>query len=228
MRDTRKLMFARLLALGFLVSILALSPAMQTGAWAHGVNVFAYVEGDTIMVEGYFSKSAKAKGCLVEVFDSGGKKLLEGKTDDKGIVSFKLSDLPQVQGDIKFVLNAGQGHKADYVLSSDELPQTAQKGSASLAAAAPAVESPPAQGEEKKEQPQVAAPDAQLIARAVEEAVARQMKPVVKMLGNQQKLLLELQHSGPTLRDVVGGFGWIFGLVGVAAYFMSRKARGSQ
>ena len=28
--------------------------------------------------------------------------------------------------------------------------------------------------------------------------------------------------AGPSLKDIVGGIGWIFGLVGVAAWFRRR------
>jgi len=56
---------------------------MTLPAQAHKVNVFAYVEGDRVIVEGYFSGNAKAQDSLVQIIDETGKKLLEGKTDKK-------------------------------------------------------------------------------------------------------------------------------------------------
>ncbi len=61
---------------------------MTMPALAHKVNVFAYVEGDSVVVEGYFGGNVKAQDCPVEVYDEGGKKIHEGKTDKKGIYSF--------------------------------------------------------------------------------------------------------------------------------------------
>ena len=73
----------------------------SVSGWAHKVNVFAYVEGDKVVVEGYFSGNVKAQDSPVEVLDSDGKKILEGKTDSKGMYSFKLADLPPIKGDIR-------------------------------------------------------------------------------------------------------------------------------
>jgi nickel transport protein len=35
-------------------------------------------------------------------------------------------------------------------------------------------------------------------------------------------MLAEQTEAGPNLRDIIGGIGWIFGLIGVAAYFRRR------
>ena len=43
------------------------------------------------------------------------------------------------------------------------------------------------------------------------------------MLGKQQKLLMELKEKSVSLTEIIGGIGWILGIVGVAAYFMSRR-----
>jgi nickel transport protein len=56
------------------------------------------------------------------------------------------------------------------------------------------------------------------IRKAVEEALAAQLKPVMN-------LLAETRPSGPTVTDVLGGIGYIFGLIGVAAYFSSRRRK---
>ena len=58
---------------------------------AHKVNIFAYVEGDTVYTESYFPDGTKVKGGTVEVYDRQGNKLLEGKTDENGQVNFKPS-----------------------------------------------------------------------------------------------------------------------------------------
>ena len=83
---------------GSLLTTVILLLFSSAPGWAHKVNVFAYVEGDKVVVEGYFSGNIKAQNSAVEVLDSDGKKILEGKTDDKGIYSFKLADLPPLKG----------------------------------------------------------------------------------------------------------------------------------
>ena len=96
-------------------------------AQAHKVNVFAYVEGDRVVVEGYFSGNVKAQDCRVEVFDEAGEKIRDGKTDPKGIYSFKLADLPAFAGGLRIVLQAGMGHKAEYTLSGPDIPGAVKK-----------------------------------------------------------------------------------------------------
>jgi len=51
----------------------------------------------------------------------------------------------------------------------------------------------------------------------------KKLEPIVKMLGKQEKLLLEEKYGGPRMSDIIGGIGWIMGLAGLAAFFLSRN-----
>ena len=135
-----------------------------------------------------------------------------------------LADLGDVHGGIRVVLVAGQGHKNSYTLREDEIPKV-KKGAS---APAPAKSAPQPSGVAPKEAEKAPAPTTNLqsskqLEQAVEEIVKRQNEPIVKMLGNIQKLLLEQQNAGPSMKDIVGGIGWILGIVGIAAYFLSRS-----
>jgi len=207
---------------GSLVTTVTLFLFCATSGWAHKVNVFAYVEGDSVVVEGYFSGNVKAQNSVVEVLDSDGKKILEGKTDEKGIWRFKLADLPPINGDIKIVLEGGMGHKADFTLSQAELLGSAQKTSAPK----------PKNEETKIAGPHLAAAetsvqvqDPALLKKLVEDALDQKIQPLVKMLSNQQKMLMEQKDKGPTMTEIIGGVGWILGIVGVAGYFMGRSRK---
>jgi len=74
------------------------------------------VEGDTVYTESYFPDGKKVESGRVEVYDSHGKKLLEGTTNDKGQFNFKS---PR-KDDLKIVINASMGHRNSYVMSRDE------------------------------------------------------------------------------------------------------------
>jgi nickel transport protein len=50
----------------------------------------------------------------------------------------------------------------------------------------------------------------------IESVLDRKLRPIVKMLSDSY-------HSGPSVRDIAGGIGYLLGLVGVAMYFQSRK-----
>lgn len=93
-------------------TILRVNPAQ-----AHKVNIFAYAEGGTVYSESYFPDGKTVQDGTVEVYDSQGQKLLEGKTDQNGKFSFPVPK----KDDLKIVINASMGHKSEFVLKKDEL-----------------------------------------------------------------------------------------------------------
>ncbi len=194
---------------------------LSTQAHAHKVNVFAYVEGDRVVVEGYFGGNVKAQDSPVEVFDEGGQKIHEGKTDDKGVYSFKLSDLPPFSGGLKIVLEAGMGHKADYTISASDIPGSIGKDASEKA------QPPKDKLEEAPASTTVANSiqglDQAAMTKSLEAALDKKLEPIVRMLGKQEKLLLEEKFGGPKLTDIVGGIGWIVGLFGLSAFFWGRN-----
>jgi nickel transport protein len=178
------------------------------------------VEGDRVVVEGYFSANVKARDSVVQVFDETGKKILEGKTDQKGLYSFKLADLPPFSGGLKLVLDVGEGHKAEYTLSASDIPSSGKKDE-------PAKEQPPKNRSLNAPSPAITG-SAQVVDQAALTATLgtvldKKLEPIVKMLGKQEKLLLEEKYGGPRMSDIIGGIGWIMGLAGLAAFFLSRN-----
>ena len=214
-------------AFGYEIMALVVIVAIMLSAdpcFAHRVRVFAYVEGDTVRVEGYFSKTRKAMNCPVEVFDSRGKRILEGKTDSDGRFSFPVANLKDVRGGLKIVLVAGEGHRAEYSLGADELPAPLKNEpeSAQGRSVAGAPESPKSSTSEIASSGSM---DLKQLEQMIKETVKEENRPIIRMLGQQQKLLIEMRDTGPGLRDIVGGIGWILGILGVAAYFMSRNRK---
>jgi nickel transport protein len=95
---------------------------------------------------------------------------------------------------------------------------------AALAQSAPAPDPP--QPAAKTEAPAVnayppaaASPLPAGIDQVIEKALDKKLAPIMRTLA-------EMQEQKIRLTDVLGGLGYIFGLVGVAAYFKSKKAGG--
>jgi len=133
----------------------ALLIATASPAWAHKVNVFATVSDGVIEGEAYFAGGGAAKNCLVEFFDATGRKLGETRTDSDGRFRFQ----PVSRTDHRIVLNAGEGHRAEYTVSADEIPET------------------PTQSVQQTSQP--VSTD---VERVVADAVAREIGPLRKQL----------------------------------------------
>ena len=178
-------------------------------AHAHRVYIFAWVEGNTVFTESYFGGNKKAIGGTIRVFDVvSGEQLLEGKTNEKGEFSFKITQ----KTDLRIVLEATMGHKAEYILKLDEM----NKEKAAHEAVQP--------GELKALQPEGKEPagnreDLERIRAVVEKALDARLRPVTRALAKIQ------EEKGPGLTEIIGGIGYIFGLMGVILYFKSKKRK---
>jgi len=202
----------------FMVMLLLL-PFSQ--ALAHNVTVFAWVEGDTVHVESKFSGGRRPVAAPVEVYDTRGNLLLKGVTDEKGEFSFKVPK----KTEMKVVLLAGMGHKGEWIIpfsdleavGADTMTQAAETNSPSSIPTDPnqAKSAIPAVGGNPVPAGYVTTAE---IRNAVEGALDTKLKPIMK-------LLVETRQSGPSVTDILGGIGYIFGLIGVAAYFSAKRRK---
>ena len=188
-------------------------------AFAHRVNVFAWVEGDTVFVESKFSGGKKVKNGTIIVTDSSGAELLTGKTSDQGEFSFKL---PR-RTELKITLKAGMGHQAEWTIPVEDIESTAPVANTPVRKITANKENlnPGAAPQEQHPTAAVRAPDGPGLAEIeamVEKALDKKLKPVLKMLA-------ESRDKEPTIGDVLGGIGYIIGLIGIAAYFRYRKRK---
>jgi nickel transport protein len=186
----------------FTGAILLLFLFVPTLSTAHRVNVFAWMEGDTVYTESFFSDGTKSVDSRIDVFDPKGKLLLTGNTDEEGRFSFKIPD----KTDLKIVLNASMGHRAEYVLSASEMTGMADSG----------YERGGEQPAEMKEQRGAVSISKEEIRSLMEEVLDEKLRPIIRRLA-------EIENRGPTISEVVAGIGYIFGLMGVALYFRRRK-----
>jgi nickel transport protein len=177
---------------------------MDVSVFAHKVNVFAYVEGEKIYTESYFNDGKKCIDSKIEVFDNQGNKLLEGLTDKEGEFSFEV---PSEDGNLKIVLTASMGHRAEYSISEDEI-----RGSVGLI-------------KEKNEEPvsivfpETSSVDLKEIQSIIEDTMDEKLKPIMREIIEIKKS--QEDKISPT--EIIGGIGYIIGIFGIVAYFLSRK-----
>ena len=177
---------------------------MDVSVFAHKVNVFAYVEGEKIYTESYFNDGKKCIDSKIEVFDNQGNKLLEGLTDKEGEFSFEV---PLEDEDLKIVLTASMGHRAEYSISADEI-----RGSVGLIK------------EENEEPvsivfPETSSVDLKEIQSIIEDTLDEKLKPIMREIIEIKKS--QEDKISPT--EIIGGIGYIIGIFGIVAYFLIRK-----
>jgi nickel transport protein len=190
----------------------------NSSALAHKVTIFAWVEGDTVHTTSKFSGGKSAKRLTVVVYDKQGNQLLEGKTDENGEFSFKIPK----KTELKVALKASMGHLAEWTIPAEEITGIAD----STETGAPEIGVEAAASTDAKRSGELAVPTAvglscQEIQELIDKSLDKKLTPVVNMLAES------LDH-GHRMGEVIGGIGYIFGLVGVALYFATRRREHSR
>ncbi len=185
--------------------------------YAHKVQMFAYAEGENVFVEGYFADGKKAMKSEVVVYDASGTELFRGRTNDSGQFNFKAPK----KTDLRIIVDAGMGHKTEYTLPAGELHIGAGKNTTGTVTASLSKDSKSKTvREEKNKVSQTSRFDeAQLqavVEKAVEKSVGEAIKPLVRSF-------TEMQQKN-SLTTIIGGIGYILGLMGIVLYFKSRKS----
>ncbi len=182
---------------------------LQGKALAHKVYLFAYEKGSRIVCEGYFIDGKKAANAKIEVFDKKtNKKIVEGKADRKGAFSFVK---PKYQN-LKIVINAGMGHKAEFDLSTSGLikaeAEEAQKQ-------APDAEKQTPVQTSKTQVKSVSGISLSDIKKLVDASLDEKLDPVIRSLAKPE--------GGSQVQKVMSGLGYIFGLMGLIMYISNKK-----
>lgn len=181
--------------------------------FAHRVTVFAWVEGDTIHTESKFSGGKRVVGGTIKVYDSQKQILVEGQTNDQGEFFFKIPG----EGPLVVELNAGMGHMAKWTLQPDDLGEESDHALTGDDKDSE-TEKLPAHSPQVISEPSVSSEELKIL---IESVMDEKLKPI-------KKILVESQANDPSLSEILGGVGYIIGLMGMAAYFRYRKGTKDQ
>lgn len=212
--------------------IIAAAMIWPITASAHKVGVYAYVEDGQVKGQAYFAGGGKAVGSPVAISDGAGKDYGQATTNAEGEFSLKLPD--GVTPPLKLTLKASQGHQASYEIPANELPGAAKQGggSSDVPTAADdtkavalgtmvgimALTTVSAEETQNEATPAAAGISSAELERVVARVVGEKLAPlnaqVAKLAGEREI----------TIHDIAAGIGYIIGLLGLAAWFKSRKA----
>ena len=193
-----------------------------TPAFAHKLNLFAYAEGRTLHGEAYLRGGDPVRGAAVSVFDAEGRKLGDATTDEEGKFTFDV----QFGCDHKLVVDAGAGHRAEYTVAADELPgdlpPPTAGGQTPVETPVPPAEPP---GEPSGEQDVSTLPaDKPDAAPPGEESLETRVEALTRQIVQLRKQLDDYEQK-TRWHDVLGGIGYILGLMGVVFYFLGVRRK---
>jgi nickel transport protein len=173
--------------------------------------MFAYVEGNKVMMEGYFADGNKPMNCEVIVTDPNKKVLLKGLTDNEGKFSF---DIPQIT-DLRIALIAGMGHRAEFVIPSSELTGVKPVGAAT-STTQENIQSTDVEPIETTSED--ISSSSNINESSLRKAIAEANLPLMRAI--------EELKEGAKFSNIIGGIGFIFGIVGIFSYLKARKMLG--
>ncbi|WP_320040461.1 hypothetical protein [uncultured Desulfobacter sp.] len=190
---------------------------LSTGnALAHKVTVFAWVEGDTVLGESKFSGGKKAQNSEIIVWDLNGRELLRTRTNEKGEFSFPIPEKTAM----RIELIAGMGHKAEWIIPLEDFGETVTAENTQVEK----IDSsePGAKSDSRQTAQTTVNIDPVQLETIVEKAVTKALNQKITPL---TKMVADLEQKGPSMNEILGGIGYIFGLMGVAMYFSSRRKK---
>jgi nickel transport protein len=174
---------------------------------AHRLKLFATVEDGTVSGYAFFIGGGRPDGAVLVIRDAQGQELYRGTTDQAGVFSWR----PPQASDLTLLVDAGDGHVAEAVISEGRFSSV--EGSTSAAATADGA------GSASSALPADSKALAEMIDRSVERAVSRQIRPLLEAYSAAEGRV--------RFNDVAGGVGMIIGLAGAALWALGRR-RGGQ
>ena len=171
----------------------------NTIAEAHKVSAYAYREGDKVIGECYFVDGSPCKNSVVEVYDSKGKKILQTTTDEKGKFNFKT----QETGELKIVIPAGEGHRAEYTLEAAKSEKKEVKKQDAVKQV------------QKQQTPLV---NKEELKQIIDESMDAKLQGIRNEIMDLRKKMDKIN-----IRDIIGGIGYIFGVWGLIMLIKRRK-----
>lgn len=185
--------------------------------FAHKVNLFVFREGEKVSGEGYFANGAPCMKCAIEVYTLKGKKIAQTTTDEKGRFEVRIKE----KEPLLVRLIAGEGHLAEEKLegsiegaSNDKTKENITKKESFDLQNKKDVENIKINNSKNVEI------DREMLKGVVKEVLSEE-------LGSFKENFLELKKdlNRVMFQDIIGGIGYIIGVLGLLAMLKARKEK---
>ncbi|MBD3326897.1 hypothetical protein GF339_20095 [candidate division KSB3 bacterium] len=187
---------------------------------AHKVKMFAAAEGNVITGYVYYTTGGNPKDAHVGVQDTAGNPLAEVTADENGEFTFTA----EYKRDYVFVLELADGHRTTFTLTAEELPDTLPAVPDALPVPAntketstPAEPTPMPVAQTVPSQAPSPSIALEELEPMIEKAVSKQIRPLREQLERYEEKI--------RLHDILGGIGYILGLMGLGYFLGARRKR---
>jgi len=191
-----------------------------TPCYAHKAKMFASAEGEPITGYVYYTTGGKPQRATVLVKDQSGNRLGEVTTDENGEFTFTA----ETRQDYIFILELADGHRATFTLTAGELPDSLPPADETAIVSPKSElrvdkeEKPPSSDEQlSPQEAREAQISAEKLEKIVDKAVSKQIRPLREQLEQYEEKI--------RLHDILGGIGYIVGLMGLGYFLSVRKKR---
>ncbi len=198
--------------------VLGLVMNWPLSAEAHRLLLFAWVEGSTVYAESKFYGGKALQSGSFSVYNGNDDLVLQGKLS-QGQLAFQVAQAI----DLKLVVDSPDGHRAEWLIEASEITQVGpafQLLSEDILASAATPHSEIESPSNSPSSSTLDSVDASDFQELIEESVQRALQKELRSIKAQ---LAEMQQPGPSLQDILGGMGYIIGLVGLGAYLHARR-----
>lgn len=199
--------FGKRLRWPLLVLMICIATSMPRMASAHKMYVFAAVQGDRIEGEVYYQGGNPAPDAQIIVTGPDGTTLDQAVADQEGRFRFE----PRWKMDYRIVADAGFGHRAEYTVPADELPSDLPAFAADPSGIEPATK--PSAAPSTHSPTPIHEPPSDLASEIA--ALSQQISALRRDLDRWQARL--------RMQDLLGGIGYILGLMGLGSYLLRNK-----
>lgn len=201
--------------------ILLLILVLTLPAYAHRIVSYAYTEGDEIVVEGAYGNGNPVKDCKVIVYDSQENVVYEGRTNSQGIAKFKVSN----RSDLRIILDSETGHKSEYIIKEENLPEIKSENKVSSNKEDSSNQQiTQVNNSVEESEVETTGISEDRLRKIIQEEVSEELSGELStdIAAIKQRLVRLEEKKGPGVVEILGGLGYIMGLMGIGLYFKTK------
>jgi nickel transport protein len=178
---------------------------LPSTVFAHGMDVFASVEGKIINGKANYHDGTPVRDCDVIAYDTSNKELGRTKTDGEGKFALEAG----FRCDYRLLVDAGDGHGGEYLIPAKALPSDLPPRGVSD------VSADTAHSHIESDSQHLHEPQAETVTTDTKLDEKKLLSAIHADIDLLEEQLNEYEHR-IRFRDILGGIGFIVGIVGAA------------